>query len=316
MSHIYQPLMIRTMLLRGGRATTREIAAAFLAADESQLDYYGNIVQRMPGQVLRRRKVVEREGSGFILTQDYRPTTAEETGEAVKLCDDAIATYTAKRGAAIWQHRMVGLGQVPGRLRYDTLKRAGFHCELCGISADERALDVDHILPRKHGGTDDPENLQALCWLCNANKGAGDATDFGAIRESYAHREPECPFCDLTQQDIVESNGLAFAIRDRFPVTLGHTLIIPRRHVADWFDLTRGESAAVERLLRSQRETLQRADSQVAGFNVGINCGAASGQTVFHSHVHLIPRRPSDVPNPRGGVRHVIAGKGDYGSLQ
>ena len=98
----------------------------------------------------------------------------------------------AKRGDAIWQHRAVGFGQVPGRLRYDTLKRAGFRCELCGISADERALDVDHILPRKHGGTDNPENLQALCWQCNGNKGAGDATDFRAIREGYIHRQGGC----------------------------------------------------------------------------------------------------------------------------
>jgi ATP adenylyltransferase len=110
LSHVYQPLMIRTMLSRGGRATTREIAAAFLAEDESQLDYYGNIVQRMPGAVLRLRGVVERDAQGFALTGEYRPANDDEVREALNLCDEAIAAYKTKRGDAIWQHRAVGLG--------------------------------------------------------------------------------------------------------------------------------------------------------------------------------------------------------------
>lgn len=154
-----------------------------------------------------------------------------------QLCDEAIAAYKAKRGAAIWEHRALGLGRIPGRLRYETLKKAGFHCELCGISADERALDVDHITPRKAGGTDDLANLQALCWLCNTNKGAGDATDFRAVRADFVKSEVSCIFCELTPDRVVAESALALAIRDKFPVAPLHTLLVPRRYVGDYFDL-------------------------------------------------------------------------------
>src|SRR5215471_15099272 len=87
-------------------------------------------------------------------------------------------TYLQKRGTAVFDHRRAVLGYLSGSLRYEVLKRAGFRCELCGISADERAIEVDHIIPRKHGGEDNLTNLQALCYKCNANKGARDDEDF------------------------------------------------------------------------------------------------------------------------------------------
>jgi ATP adenylyltransferase len=194
------------------------------------------------------------------------------------------------------------------------LKRSHFRCELCGVSADERALDVDHIVPRSAGGTDDPENLQALCWLCNTNKGAGDDADFRKIRESYALREDGCPFCTVTAGKLLAENALAFLISDGFPVTEGHLLAIPRRHVADYFDLHQPERNALQRLLDEGRNIVRGNHPGVSGFNVGINCGEAAGQTVSHCHVHLIPRRVGDVENPRGGVRGVIASKQDYTS--
>ena len=149
MSHIYQPLMLRTILQGGGTATTRQIAAAFLAEDESQLEYYEAITNRMPGKVLRRHGVVERNGDRYSLAPNVVGLSPSETDALIALCDAAITKFKAARGAAIWEHRAVGLGQIPGKLRYETLKRAGFRCELCGVPADERALDVDHIIPRK-----------------------------------------------------------------------------------------------------------------------------------------------------------------------
>jgi len=209
--------------------------------------------------------------------------------------------FKEKRGETIWEHRRPGLGLIPGRVRYETLKRARFRCELCGISADERALDVDHIFPKSQGGTDDPDNLQALCWLCNTNKGAGDATDFRGTRESYERREEGCLFCSLGSRKLVAENALAVMIEDAFPVTAGHLLAIPRRHVADYFDLHQPERNAIQRLLDEGRKTLSARHPEVAGFNVGINSGETAGQTIFHCHVHLIPRRVGDVENPRGG---------------
>ena len=129
-------------------------------------------------------------------------------------------------------------------------------------------------------------------------------------------REDGCPFCIVTAGKILGENSLAFLISDGFPVTEGHMLTIPRRHVADYFDLHQPERNAIQRLLDEGRKMVRGKHGGVSGFNVGINCGEAAGQTVSHCHVHLIPRRVGDVENPRGGVRGVIPAKQDYtGSL-
>lgn len=124
-----------------------------------------------------------------------------------------------------------------------------------------------------------------------------------------------CLFCDvlvIDRQRIVAENELAYAIRDGFPVTEGHTLFIPKRHVADYFGLVQAEVHAINALMGELKELLKQEDDSIDGFNIGMNCGEVAGQTIFHCHVHLIPRRKGDVENPRGGVRHLIAGKGDY----
>jgi diadenosine tetraphosphate (Ap4A) HIT family hydrolase len=95
-------------------------------------------------------------------------------------------------------------------------------------------------------------------------------------------------------------------------VTSGHTLVVPKRHVADYFGLTREELVACDDLLHVCRRETMATDRTVEGFNIGMNAGAVAGQTIFHCHIHLIPRRAGDVEKPRGGVRHVIPGKGDY----
>ena len=104
------------------------------------------------------------------------------------------------------------------------------------------------------------------------------------------------------------------AIRDGFPVSPGHTLVIPRRHVASFRDLTPGEWTAALRLVQRLAADIQRDDPTVTGFNFGINDGPDAGQSVFHVHLHLIPRRHGDHPHPRGGVRAVIPHLADYPS--
>jgi diadenosine tetraphosphate (Ap4A) HIT family hydrolase len=206
----------------------------------------------------------------------------------------------------------VALGEIPGSIRYEVLKRAGFRCELCGVPADERALEADHIVPRKHGGTYDPENLQALCWKCNAEKRANDSTDFRQVRESYSYREHGCAFCGMKAERVISENSLAYAVRDLFPATPLHSLIIPKRHVADFFELTGAEGNAVMALLRQTKFDIVSMDKNVEGFNMGVNNGPVAGQTVFHVHIHLIPRRKGDVEDPRGGLRGIISGKATY----
>jgi ATP adenylyltransferase len=121
-----------------------------------------------------------------------------------------------------------------------------------------------------------------------------------------------CPFCAVDPSAILLRNAAAFAIRDVNPVTPLHSLVLPRRHVAGYFDLQLPEIVAIEELLRALRIDVAAKDGAVEGFNVGINVGAAAGQTIPHCHVHLIPRRRGDVPDPWGGVRAIIPGKARY----
>jgi diadenosine tetraphosphate (Ap4A) HIT family hydrolase len=121
-----------------------------------------------------------------------------------------------------------------------------------------------------------------------------------------------CLFCPIPPERIIAENELAYAIRDAFPVTDGHTLVIPKRHAQDYFELTSEELLACDDLLRQIRKDILSGDSAVEGFNVGMNVGEVAGQTIFHCHIHLIPRRRGDVENPRGGVRGVIPKKQSY----
>jgi diadenosine tetraphosphate (Ap4A) HIT family hydrolase len=119
----------------------------------------------------------------------------------------------------------------------------------------------------------------------------------------------ECPFCQFA--NAVLERELVFAIYDRFPVTAGHMLLIPRRHVASWFDTTLDERQALLVLADDGREKLLQ-EYKPDGFNLGVNIGEAAGQTVGHVHLHLIPRYRGDVANPRGGVRGVIPARQNY----
>lgn len=120
-----------------------------------------------------------------------------------------------------------------------------------------------------------------------------------------------CPFCTLAEDRILASNELAVATPDGFPVSPGHTLIIPKRHVASWFDTTPEEQLAVIALLGQMKLRLD-AERSPAGYNIGINDGPAAGQTVRHLHLHLIPRYDGDTEDPRGGVRWVFPHRAAY----
>ena len=132
-----------------------------------------------------------------------------------------------------------------------------------------------------------------------------------ALGAVHSNKTMTSPFLQLPPEAHVASNALAFAIRDGFPVSPGHTLIVPRRLVVTWFDATREEQVAMLDLVDVVKAQLD-AELQPDGYNIGINAGAAAGQTVMHLHMHLIPRFAGDVPDPRGGVRHVIPNKGNY----
>lgn len=122
----------------------------------------------------------------------------------------------------------------------------------------------------------------------------------------------DCLFCNIPPVRIILENELAYAVRDGYPVTEMHSLIIPKRHIQDYFDLTTEELIACDQLIRSLKDEISNSDNSVNGFNIGMNSGETAGQTIFHCHIHLIPRRTGDVDNPRGGVRNIIPGMGNY----
>lgn len=122
----------------------------------------------------------------------------------------------------------------------------------------------------------------------------------------------DCPFCKhLASEPPPAGNALAVAFPDGFPVSPGHTLIVPRRHVASYLETTKAEKQALWELADEVCAQLMEADLP-DGFNIGLNAGIAAGQTVMHVHLHVIPRYAGDMPDPRGGVRHVIPAKAKY----
>jgi diadenosine tetraphosphate (Ap4A) HIT family hydrolase len=123
--------------------------------------------------------------------------------------------------------------------------------------------------------------------------------------------DTKCSFCDLNAARIYAENDVALALPDAYPIAEGHTLVVPKRHVASIFDLSDEEQAALWKLVAQVRAKLWH-DLACDGFNVGVNDGQAAGQTVPHAHVHVIPRRKGDSPDPRGGVRWIKPEKAKY----
>jgi diadenosine tetraphosphate (Ap4A) HIT family hydrolase len=120
-----------------------------------------------------------------------------------------------------------------------------------------------------------------------------------------------CPFCTLPPERIIDFNDLALVIRDGYPISPGHTLVIPKRHIGSWFEITQAEQQALLDLLAKAKVVLET-EFKPDGYNIGINDGPTAGQTVPHLHMHLIPRYKGDQEDPRGGVRWIIPEKAKY----
>ena len=313
MQHIYQPIMIKALLeSKEHRASAEDIARQFLINDEPQLQYYKYITKVMPGRVLREHGIVALDGSSDYILNLRDSLTRGQVSELVQLCNVKINEYEQKYGLkSIWHSRFATARNISGPLQYEVLKRARGRCELCGVSMKVKALQVDHIRPYSKGGPTVLENLQALCYTCNAQKQNKDDTDFRDWPKLYNVRDKDCIFCRKESSARIK-NSLAMAFEDKYPVTKGHMLITPLRHTLSFFELGASEQKACLQLLEVLKRRALVQDSKVTGFNIGINDGIDAGQTVMHCHIHLIPRRKGDVADARGGIRHVIPGKGAY----
>jgi len=127
-------------------------------------------------------------------------------------------------------------------------------------------------------------------------------------------RDPNnpCLFCNIKESGVAHENDFAYASFDSYPVSKDHCLIIPKRHIKDYFELSKEELIACDKLVKILKDEIISNDQSVKGFNFGTNIGKVSGQSILHCHFHLIPRREGDVENPQGGVRSVIPSKQHY----
>ncbi len=251
----------------------------------------------------RLREVVTHEGAHAVLAMKAGPTHPAPHGPEWRELM-ALAGYTNATGAHWACHRRTG--QSPQQ------KPAS------EAAADTQNPVVDRLrplvprLPVQPTGPSAGEGLavRRLRRRRPRRKARDHPTDKEA-EDNPMTTPAQCPFCFPAEDRIAFEDRLTRALWDAFPVSEGHLLLVPRRHVPTWFDATAEEKAALTAAIDRGRELIASRHSP-DGFNIGINVGEAAGQTVFHLHVHLIPRYAGDVPDPKGGVRHVIPGKGNY----
>lgn len=166
------------------------------------------------------------------------------------------------------------------------------------VSAVKMSRHLDEIVALTQS-PDAVERIEGAIWWPQEPRAAVTAS------RHAVHQQTDCPFCVNGREDVISKSRHAVAIRDRYPVSRGHVLVVPKAHVKSLFDLNTETQADLWRLVAKVRSDLQ-SDIKPDGFNIGLNDGRAAGQTVEHAHVHVIPRFDGDVADPRGGIRWVL----------
>jgi ATP adenylyltransferase len=303
----YQPVIIKFLLENSGKVDIEKIAIYLAANDKKSIQYYKDRLKVWPKQILKKHKIAELNRGIYEFKDDVSPDF-KELKELQEICDSKINEYYSRDTSEDKSSSGWGLKRV-------TLIDKFPYCQLCGQRPSKNndiSLDIDHIKPKTKGGSDDLENLQVLCHQCNRAKGNSFLKSAEKSHEEYLKKEIDCLFCNIDEKRIVDQNDYIFVIRDGFPVTLGHTLIITKRHVSKANELTDAEVLYIFKQSQIEINKLESEDSSITGINLGFNIGVSAGQSVNHVHFHIIPRRNGDIENPRGGIRHVIPGKGNY----
>ncbi len=304
MSGLYQPVIIKHLILGDGSAKLEDIAKELTTLDEEAVEDYVQKLKVHPKTVLKKHGIAEIQKDAYELLMDL----GDSKENLLKICDQKIALFMEQRG--IEPGRPSGWGAK----RVKLLKEHPY-CTLCGSRPGkerEVELDIDHIVPASKGGTDEESNLQVLCAQCNRAKGNHLVISSVEVHASHLNKSPNCIFCNLPKERIKFEDDYILVIEDGFPVSPGHTLIIPVRHIATAIELNDIEALLIIKKSKEFCESLSKEDPSIKGFNLGFNVGRVSGQTIDHCHFHIIPRRVGDVEDPTGGIRNVIFGKGRY----
>jgi ATP adenylyltransferase len=175
MSHVYQPLLIRSLLDAGGKASLRQVATDFVSEDEAQLRYYEQRIKAMPLKVLKNHGVCGYDNG--VISLKVGKLTFEQRAVLRAACEKRISTFLQQRGEDIWDQGALNVEPLGESLRFEILKRDRV-CQLCGAGPKDAVLEVDHVVPRSKGGSNEPDNLQVLCSRCNRGKSNRDSTNF------------------------------------------------------------------------------------------------------------------------------------------
>jgi len=314
MQEVYQPVMLMTLLRNRGQASVEKIARELMVNDSKGLKHYMNITKRQPGRVLESHQVVIKvDGNGYRL-MDYEHLSRAQVLKLMAACQEQLDDHLKRRAKRLGGRPEEAYRSVPITwLELPGHKEEGPGTDRAAHAPPPQARPAQPGMTAAYASQAERRLDSRSPQVADPRIVAPGATPETAT-ETDPGAEPEhCVFCeaDIRPRVLLENN-LAMAVRDRFPVTELHTLIIPKRHVTSYFELERPEQSACNELLEAEKWAIQARDDSVTGFNVGVNVGRDAGQTIPHCHIHLIPRRHGDMADPRGGVRGVIPEKQRY----
>ena len=301
MVHVFQPIMIRTLVEAGGSATDQDIARAFLSEDRAQLEYYAYIAKRWPRKTLGRHGVVDyrrgAKGRRGVFTLNWDSPTDEQRRRIVELCNLRLQEYIDKNvGDLPWFDHLGAQSAIPGGIQYDVLARSGGVCVACGTPALKAPIHVDHIVPASRGGTDDPSNLQALCARCNRAKRDRDATDFLLVQKRLKYSKRGCVLCRA--RDVGPQNNLAVSIPSGLTDAGRHWIIAPRSHVTKFSDLLPAQRNLCIDLIEPVKEHMRGGGCGSCEFDVRIQTEAPEGG---HCRIDVVGSAPgaAGLPQPQ-----------------